>query len=174
VFHLRFQGLAARAVLTAVTLAGVSRSGETQMVTPRTLSAYDAGVVRRAVEEARTRLRVAQCEGLVDEFKDAGGLPLRKRLEAQGMTIDARLDAIRFVDASESAHCRASGTFAFAVRDGLVVYVCPRTMEKAQSRQPARVQAVVIHELLHTIGLGENPPTSTYITARVEARCLSN
>jgi hypothetical protein len=173
VFHLRFPGPTARVVLAGLSVLGASRTGETQ-VTPRTLSVFDAGVVRRAVEEAKTRLHVAECEGLVDEFKDPDGVSLRKRLEDQDMTIEARLDAIRFVDASESEHCRSSNTYAFAVRAGLVVYVCPRTMEKALRRQPARVQAVVIHELLHTVGLGENPPTSTYITARVEARCLSN
>jgi hypothetical protein len=29
----------------------------------------------------------------------------------------------------------------------------------------------VIHEALHTLGLGENPPTSTEITSRIAARC---
>jgi hypothetical protein len=30
---------------------------------------------------------------------------------------------------------------------------------------------MVIHEILHTLGLGENPPTSIEITQRVESRC---
>jgi hypothetical protein len=30
---------------------------------------------------------------------------------------------------------------------------------------------IVIHELLHTLGLGENPPTPQDITRRVKARC---
>jgi len=29
----------------------------------------------------------------------------------------------------------------------------------------------MIHEALHTLGLGENPPTSAEITERVLARC---
>jgi hypothetical protein len=169
----RFRGIFAPAVL-AILVSLSPRSGETQVVTPRTLTAYDSGLVRRAVEGARSRLRVAACEGLVDEFKDPLGVPLRTRLEDQRTTLDARLQAIRFVDASESAQCRSAASLAFAVRDSLVVYVCPRVMARAQLREPARVQAVVIHELLHTIGLGENPPTSSHITARVEARCRSN
>jgi hypothetical protein len=36
---------------------------------------------------------------------------------------------------------------------------------------PAGVEMIVIHELLHVLGLGENPPTSEAITARVVARC---
>jgi hypothetical protein len=31
--------------------------------------------------------------------------------------------------------------------------------------------AVVIHEILHTLGLSENPPSSKEITDRVLARC---
>ncbi len=30
---------------------------------------------------------------------------------------------------------------------------------------------MVIHEMLHTLGLGENPPTSIEITQRVKGRC---
>jgi hypothetical protein len=30
---------------------------------------------------------------------------------------------------------------------------------------------MVIHEMLHTLGLGENPPSTFEITARVRDRC---
>jgi len=30
---------------------------------------------------------------------------------------------------------------------------------------------LVIHEVLHTLGLGENPPSSATITIRVQNRC---
>jgi hypothetical protein len=36
-----------------------------------------------------------------------------------------------------------------------------------------KAQAIVIHEALHTLGLGENPPSSAEITARVLASCRS-
>ena len=163
-----------RQVVLVVVCAAVPVVAQAQMVTPRPLSVYDAALVRRAAESARARLQAPQCQGLLDEFKDPDGVTLRKRLDDQGMTVEGRLDALRFVDASESSLCRSSQSFAFAIRAGLVVYVCPRTMAKTELREPTRVQSVIIHELLHTIGLGENPPTSTYITARVEARCLSN
>ena len=38
-------------------------------------------------------------------------------------------------------------------------------------RNPREAEAMIIHELLHTLGLGENPPTSIEITRRVESRC---
>jgi hypothetical protein len=30
---------------------------------------------------------------------------------------------------------------------------------------------MIIHEMMHTLGLGENPPTTFEITERVMARC---
>jgi hypothetical protein len=38
-------------------------------------------------------------------------------------------------------------------------------------RNSRHVEAILIHELLHSLGLGENPPSSDYITSRVRARC---
>jgi len=39
----------------------------------------------------------------------------------------------------------------------------------AKNRELAEL--IVIHEFLHSLGLGENPQTSVEITARVKARC---
>ena len=52
-----------------------------------------------------------------------------------------------------------------------MVYVCGRAFKDLAERNPERAQAIVIHEALHTLGLGENPPSSAEITARVLARC---
>jgi hypothetical protein len=49
------------------------------------------------------------------------------------------------------------------------------TFAEVQLRQPGVAESMVIHEILHTLGLGESPqpgaPTSIEITQRVEARC---
>ena len=34
-----------------------------------------------------------------------------------------------------------------------------------------RREAILIHEALHSLGLGEDPPSSDYITERIRARC---
>lgn len=39
------------------------------------------------------------------------------------------------------------------------------------TRSPQRAELVVLHEALHTLGLGENPPGSLEITQRVGDRC---
>jgi hypothetical protein len=38
-------------------------------------------------------------------------------------------------------------------------------------RDSSTSEILIIHEVLHTLGLGENPPPSADITARVMARC---
>jgi hypothetical protein len=40
-----------------------------------------------------------------------------------------------------------------------------------RNRNRTAAEIIIIHEFLHVLGLGENPPTSDEITERVAARC---
>jgi len=51
-----------------------------------------------------------------------------------------------------------------------LIYVCPR-FAAFQIGNPRLSAAVIIHESLHALGLGENPPSSDEINRRVERRC---
>jgi len=42
---------------------------------------------------------------------------------------------------------------------------------EAARRDPILADAALIHESLHSLGLGENPPSSLEITSRVISRC---
>jgi hypothetical protein len=48
------------------------------------------------------------------------------------------------------------------------VFVCGTTFRRLP---PGARANALIHEMLHTLGLRENPPTSTEISRRVQARC---
>jgi hypothetical protein len=50
------------------------------------------------------------------------------------------------------------------------VFVC-KAFAEFQLRQPGVAESMVIHEALHTLGLGENPPTPMEITNRIYGRC---
>jgi len=50
------------------------------------------------------------------------------------------------------------------------VFVCPNFRKEAE-RDPWSAENWIIHEMLHTLGLGENPPSSREITQRVNERC---
>jgi hypothetical protein len=140
---------------------------------PRLLLPFDAAAVRQTVDGAKARLRTPACQGLLDEFQTTDGVSLKQRLEETGATLETRLGELRFFDASDLPACRSAQVYAFT-RPGLgAVYVCTTRFTAARLEKPEHVEAVVIHELLHTVGLGENPPTPAYITARVKDRCHS-
>ena len=48
---------------------------------------------------------------------------------------------------------------------------CPEAIESMARQDRGYLNVMMIHELLHTLGLGENPPTSQDITVRVTNRC---
>jgi hypothetical protein len=50
------------------------------------------------------------------------------------------------------------------------IFVCKSFLEIARS-VPYEAEVCLIHDVLHTLGLGENPPTSREITRRVMQRC---
>jgi hypothetical protein len=138
---------------------------------PRLLLPFDAAAVRQTVDGARARLGTPSCQGLLDEFKTPDGISLKERLHQSGSTLEDRLRELHFFDASDHSVCRSAQVYAFTHPGLGAVYVCTRRFTAARLREPDQVEAVVIHELLHTIGLGESPPATEYITARVKDRC---
>jgi hypothetical protein len=81
------------------------------------------------------------------------------------------LAALYFVEGDESVECHADGTRgAFTVPGNRVIYVCGTRFTDRFARRIAG-ETLLIHELLHALGLGENPPTSAQITEAVRIRC---
>jgi hypothetical protein len=86
------------------------------------------------------------------------------------MGADEYLRMIPFLDGSGETLCRSSRIALVATPNVRRVFVCPAFAD-LQLREPREAESMVIHELLHTLGLGENPPTSMEITRRVAVRC---
>ena len=77
---------------------------------------------------------------------------------------------VLFLDGAQSATCKAwSSPSRLGAAE--VVYLCGRDFERAWRRDAREVQATIIHELLHSLGLGENPPSPRQITRRVQHLC---
>ena len=57
--------------------------------------------------------------------------------------------------------------FSVAEVTGLV----KAALENLRRSRRGLTATFLIHETLHTLGLGENPPSSEEITLRVESRC---
>lgn len=128
------------------------------------------GRVARAVEGAAARLQRAECAGILAEFRDASGRTLRDNLEAVGVAAPEYLDQILFYDGYQMGRCGDKEPLAATERGSSVVRICSKFFERA-GHDPRLGEAIIIHEALHTLGLGENPPSSREITARVLQLC---
>jgi hypothetical protein len=62
-------------------------------------------------------------------------------------------------------------TLAFTEVGSQVIRVCGGQFRDRFLRQRSNTEIIIIHEFLHTLGLGENPPSSQAITRQVALRC---
>ena len=127
--------------------------------------------VRRAVQGASARLRRPACQDVLSDFRDESGQPLVTRLAASGRTVAEAFSFLRFYDDRGAPKCRAGTTLAFTQTGFLIIHVCGGVFKETVSQNSTAAEFSVIHEFLHTLGLGENPPTSEAITAQVARRC---
>jgi hypothetical protein len=126
--------------------------------------------VRRCVHGAARRLAEPSCEAVLGDFRDATGRALRDRLEETGLDAPSYARMVLFYDGSNEGPCRRPRVHAFTAPGSRVVRVCP-SLGRLAAAEPGRAESIVIHEILHTLGLAENPPNSEDITAAVERRC---
>jgi hypothetical protein len=124
--------------------------------------------VSRAAGEAMRRLQDPSCQRVLEDFADREGRLLRENLGAS--TPEAYLASLAFRNGEipvGSRHCASQGAAAFTT-DGAAIFVCGASFQRLG--RGARANAL-IHEMLHTLGLRENPPSSREITRRVTERC---
>jgi len=134
------------------------------------LPPYEAQRVEFAREGAMRRLKDPACHGLLEEFKDARDQPLSARLGSFGVSADQYLAMLPFLDGSERPLCQRGQSELLTLRGVARVVVC-KPFLRTVDRERATAEVYVIHEMLHTLGLGENPPTSQQITQAVKLRC---
>ena len=123
-----------------------------------------------ALESASARLADADCRKVLSDFDDGNGRSLADRLSAVAVDIHVYLTMVTFIDDTRHRMC-VTGVLAFTAPGSRVVRVCSNELTRINAQQPDYVVASLIHEILHTLGLGENPPSASEITARVLARC---
>ncbi len=130
-----------------------------------------AGTLHRVLDRARERLAESRCQQVLDDFADANGRSLRDRLAETGRTPEDYLGLVVFYDGRKHPRCAQKGILAVANVGSRVVWVCPDELYTKAGRDPVWAEAALIHEALHTLGLGENPPSSREITSQVIRRC---
>ena len=121
------------------------------------------------LESAGARLMETNCRKVLTDFENLNGQTLADHLTSLDVDIQTYVKMVTFMDDSRHAMCQKGGLF-FTSPGSRVVRVCVEQLKQMKSR-PDHLVALFIHEVLHTLGLGEAPPSSEAITARVMTRC---
>lgn len=154
-------------------LAGGSEAAPPAPADPKArmiASSPAAGSIVMAREGAARRLADPRCAEVFRDFADDRGHPLQERLDAYGLTGPEYLSLIYFADGSDHGRCREENVLANTTPGSRRVSVC-RRFARVYREDRIWAEVVVIHEALHTLGLGENPPTSSEISSHVVGRC---
>jgi hypothetical protein len=121
---------------------------------------------------AEQKLSNPACRQVFEDFADEEGRPLDEKL------LDLSLDGptylrerVLYYSGQGRSPCAERERIAFTSPGSAVVFVCSTQFVEKTHKDPGLAAALLIHEELHTLGLGENPPSSKEITARVIARC---
>ena len=130
-----------------------------------------AAAFERSLSTATARLSSPLCARVFRDFRDSSGVPLVRNLEASGDSGAGYLRKLVFYDGGSEPPCDRRGVFAFTVPGSRVVRICSERFLEGESSSTALAAALLIHEELHSLGLGENPPSSRQITEQVLARC---
>ena len=124
--------------------------------------------LRWARARARERLGDPGCLAVLTDFESVNGGRLDLVLRSTGRTAQEQLDLLVLQSGLGRHLCDHGASLAFTQIGSSAVSVCLRPFTLL--RQPEQ-EAVLIHEMLHSLGLGENPPESVAITAQVLKRC---
>jgi hypothetical protein len=127
--------------------------------------------VRFAILRAHEALENPICQQIFLDFQDSSGRTLQERLDSLGETGQSHLAAMLFYEGWNGRPCPSSQTFAATIPGSRVAYFCGRKFASMLGRDPSALGVAILHEELHSLGLGENPPTSQEISRRVAQRC---
>ena len=150
--------------------SGGSAGGGHVTGTPRPRTALEDKIpdLKSARLGARERLGRPECQAVLTDFRAVTGQRLDEVLRASGRTAQEQLDVLELESGLGRHACDRGVTMAFTRIRSSVVSICLRPFTLLRREEQ---EAVLIHEMLHSLGLGENPPESVAITARVIERC---
>lgn len=130
--------------------------------------------IHASIEGAFHRLASPACLQILSDFRDRSGRTLQQRLEASGHTAPDYLGVLRYTDGAGYLPCHRKGTLAFTSPGNRIVYFCGLFRDRflvPDRQERDDLELAIIHEMLHTLGLGENPPAPSEITDQVRRRC---
>jgi hypothetical protein len=139
-------------------------------------------VANNAVKDAKSKLATTECQKLLDDYTRRDGKTLRQYLDqitgakgGQHYSPSTWLSVhVMFRTGDGEQQCRGNDVPAFVPYPGnKAIYLCDQKFKDANARDRT---VTVLHEMLHTLGLGEAGtsvpgPTGTSINQKVKERC---
>jgi hypothetical protein len=169
-----------RAARGAVHVVPLRASAPAQTAPTPDAQAPTAPVLLRATPGGWPRLRIADPVGRQNARKaldlawqrlaDADCANAAERLRTLAVDLPTYLTMVVFIDGSRETPC-VTGVFAFTAPGSRVVRLCVEEVKRTWEQDPEHALASFVHEMLHTLGVGEDPPSSAEITRRILMRC---
>jgi hypothetical protein len=168
------------ALALAGALAGSAAIAENAAATPASIQPMTISFfidrrlppdVRPSLDEARRRLSDSRCADVLKDFEDLEGRRLDGKVAALGLTAASYLSLVLFYDGRATAPCGFRSTLAWTNTGSRAVHVCWSQFLVQQRWNVGYTANTLIHETLHTLGLGETPPDPHEITWKVAERC---
>ena len=122
------------------------------------------------LDRAARRLGTAGCAETLASFDALDGRSLAEVLAAFGQEPERYLDSILFYDGDRNRRCANDRVLAVTNPGVPIVLICSKFYPYSW-RDPDVAEATLVHEAFHTLGLGENPPSSREITEQVLKKC---
>ena len=144
--------------------------GEPVISTDSIHSSTTRFAVQRAVAGALRRLDRPECGAVLSDFRDAEGRTIREKLDLLSETPRSYLTRLTFREVI-GHRCQDATTAAFTRIGSREVFICGSQFWTEYRINPPYIEAVIIHEMMHTLGLPENPPSSLEINTAVLRRC---
>jgi hypothetical protein len=133
--------------------------------------AETAAHLRHAILGALEWVRRSECRAVLSDFHDPSGRSISEVLSRRGQSLEEHIQTLFFEDGRHLRGCRRRQWYAATSPGSHFIYVCPAKFHELLGR-PLQTRAVVLHEVLHSLGVGEDPPSSYEITKGVLARCV--
>jgi len=132
---------------------------------------FTAGMVKRSLARALVELEAADCQALFRDFSDRDGRTLETKLRLQGTSPGQHLRRLRWLNGIRQPRCQDPAVLLVTRVGEERIYVCPQQFTALAEREPTKAAGLMLHEQLHALGLGEDPPTSAEISHQVWSRC---
>jgi hypothetical protein len=137
---------------------------------------YVGNIVARAavtasLEGAIQRLRDPDCSRALSVLRGSGGESLGATLTQRAPSWAEYLQGVYFSEGTAGSLCQRRSVLAFTTVNSRVVFICSEAFLQLRRRSVWLAEAVIIHEVLHTLGLPDRNDKDQDITERVLRVC---